>query len=150
MVWWSWWRVKGFASWSGVGFVESRSFWMGGGGFFGVRGVGVGMGVRPPADDEEDEPVTVAFGIAAVDDRLEGLEVSFPASASEVRDAVGDVEVPYDTRGHTVSLAEVVAACDRSEFEDEQEFLNALHPVFERKRQEGAGVWERVRRLFGF
>lgn len=105
--------------------------------------------MRPPADDDEEEPVTVAFGIAAVDDRLDELGVSFPASESEVRDAVGDVDVPYDTRGHTVSLGEVVAACDRSEFEDEQDFLNALHPVFERKRQEGASVWERVRRLFG-
>lgn len=108
------------------------------------------MGMRPPADDDDEEPETVAFGIAAVDDRLTEFDVSYPATAAEVREQVGHVEVPYDTRGHTVALGEVVADCDRSEFEDEQDLLNALHPGFERRRQQGAGVVERVRRLLPF
>jgi len=106
--------------------------------------------MRPPADDDEEEPTTVAFGIAAVDDRLESVDVSYPATAAELREVAGNVEVPYDTRGHTVTLGEVLAECDRSEFEDEQELLNALHPAFERRRQQGAGVVERVRRLLPF
>lgn len=108
------------------------------------------MGMRPPADDDDEEPATVAFGIAAVDDRLEDVDLSYPATAAEVRETAGHVEVPYDTRGHTVTLGEAVAACERSEFEDEQALLNALHPVFERRRQQGAGVVERVRRLLPF
>jgi hypothetical protein len=108
------------------------------------------MGMRPPVDDDDEEPATVAFGIAAVDDRLEAFDVSYPATAAAVRAEAGDVEVPYDTRGHTVTLGEVLAECDRAEFEDEQDLLNALHPVFERRRQQGAGVVERVRRLLPF
>jgi hypothetical protein len=108
------------------------------------------MGMRPPADDDDDEPATVAFGIAAVDDRLESFDVSYPVSKSALRESVGHVEVPYDTRGHSVRLAEVLAEVDVEEFGDEQELLNALHPAFERRRQKGASVLERVRRVLPF
>lgn len=108
------------------------------------------MGVRPPANDDEDEPASVAFGIAAVDERLDDHDLSYPATAADVREAVGHVEVPYDTRGHTVRIAEVVEACGRDEFDDEQDLLNALHPEFERRRQQGAGFFERVRRVLPF
>lgn len=108
------------------------------------------MGVRSPADDDEETPTTVAFGIAAVDDRLEEFDISYPVTATELRELAGHVEIPYDTRGHSVRFGEVVSACDRDEFEDEQDLLNALHPVFEQRRQEGAGVLERVRRLLPF
>ena len=70
--------------------------------FFGVRWIVVDMGMRPPADDGEREPATVAFGIAAVDNRLGSFDVSYPASKRELRESVGHVEVPYDTRGHSV------------------------------------------------
>ncbi|NHN40924.1 hypothetical protein G9C85_04645 [Halorubellus sp. JP-L1] len=108
------------------------------------------MGMRPPADDDDEEPAVVAFGIAAVDDRLDGYDVSYPATADEMRETVGHVEVPFDTRGHTVRLEEVLADCEQSRFEDEQDLLNALHPAFERRRQQGASVLDRVRRVLPF
>ncbi|WP_227134330.1 hypothetical protein [Halorubellus salinus] len=108
------------------------------------------MGMRPPADDDDDEPATVAFGIAAVDDRLESFDVSYPVSRSALRESVGHVEVPYDTRGHSVELGEVLAELEHEQFADEQELLNALHPAFERRRQQGASVLERVRRVLPF
>lgn len=108
------------------------------------------MGMRPPADDDDDEPAIVAFGIAAVDDELESFDVSYPASARELRESVGHVEVPYDTRGHSVRLGEVLGEVEVERFEDEQELLNAMHPVFERRRQQGASVFERVRRVLPF
>lgn len=108
------------------------------------------MGMRPPADDDEEEPAVVAFGIAAVDDRLESVDVSYPVSAGALQEQVGDVAVPYDTRGHRVRLGDVIAECERERFEDEQDLLNALHPVFERHRERGAGFLERVRRVLPF
>jgi hypothetical protein len=108
------------------------------------------MGMRPPADDDDEAPATVAFGIAAVADTLDDYDISYPATAATVRETAGHVEVPYDTRGHTVRLAEVVDACDHDEFADEQALLNALHPEFENRRQQGATVLERVRRVLPF
>lgn len=104
------------------------------------------MGVRPPRGDDE-EPSTVAFGIAAVDDHLDGVDVSYPISASELDAQIGHVEVPYDALGHTVALGSVIRECERDAFEDEQDLLNALHPVFERHRQRGVTMMERVRRF---
>ena len=63
---------------------------------------------------------------------------------------MGHVEVPYDTRGHSVRLEEVLAEVEAERFEDEQELLNAMHPVFERRRQQGASMIERVRRVLPF
>ncbi|MFC7077581.1 DUF5789 family protein [Haloarcula halophila] len=92
------------------------------------------MGVRPPADDT-DEPDVIEFGIAALDARLTDIEISYPATAEEVRDAAGHVEVPFDAAGHTVTVAEALGETSVRRFDNEHELLDALHPVFERKRE---------------
>lgn len=101
------------------------------------------MGVPPP-DDGSEPPSAVAFGIAAVDDRLAAADLSFPATRAEVREALGDEAVPYDAAGNAVPVEEVVAAVDRDRFETEQELMNALHPVFEARRRSAAGLLERL------
>lgn len=92
------------------------------------------MGVQPPADDTE-EPTAIEFGIAALDAKLGERAVDYPATEREVRDAVGDVEVPYDPAGHSVTVAEALDETTAARFESEQDLLNALHPAFERKRE---------------
>lgn len=101
------------------------------------------MGVPPP-DDATESPAAVAFGIAAVADRLAAADLAFPATRTEVREALGDEPVPYDAAGNTVAVADVVDAVDRDRFESEQELLNALHPVFEARRRSAAGLLERL------
>jgi hypothetical protein len=93
------------------------------------------MGVRPPSNDVDDEPDVIEFGIAALDARLEGAEVSYPVSTAELDDEYGHVEVPFDATGHTTTLHEALSEVDRTEFDSQQELLNVLHPVFERKRR---------------
>jgi hypothetical protein len=92
------------------------------------------MGVRPPADDT-DEPDVIEFGIAALDARLTDFELSYPATAEEIREAAGHVEVPFDAAGHTVTVQEALSESGVHHFENEHELLDALHPVFERKRE---------------
>lgn len=107
------------------------------------------MGVRPPADDGLSEPDVIEFGIAALDARLD--DVSFPTTAAELRDEYGDLEIPYNASGNTVSLAAVLAEIDRTDFESEQELLNAAHPVFERRRaQNPSGIIGQLRSLMPF
>lgn len=101
------------------------------------------MGVRPP-DDRSEPPSTVAFGIAAVDDRLAEADLSFPATRAEVRAALGDEAVPYDAAGNTVPVEDVVDAVEVDRFETEQELMNALHPVFEARRRSAGGLLERL------
>lgn len=101
------------------------------------------MGVRPP-DDGTDEPSTVAFGIAAVDDRLAETDLAFPATRREVREALGDEAVPYDAAGNTVPVEDVVEAVERDRFETEQDLMNALHPIFEARRRSGGGLLQRL------
>lgn len=88
------------------------------------------MGVRPPPSDG-DEPDLVEFGIAALDAELSEADLDFPATAAEVRAALGGTEVEYDPAGHTVTLGEVLDRVETGRFETEQELLEALHPVFE-------------------
>lgn len=92
------------------------------------------MGVRPPADDS-DEPDVVEFGIAALDARLGDADLEFPIDAVSLTNRVGHVEVPYDAAGHTMTVEEAVSRAETTEFENEQELLNALHPVFESRRE---------------
>jgi len=92
------------------------------------------MGVQPPADDTE-EPTAIEFGIAALDAKLGERAVDYPATAGEIRDAVGDVEVPYDPAGHSITVAEALEETTATRFDSEQDLLNALHPTFERKRE---------------
>jgi len=93
------------------------------------------MGVRPPSNDIDDEPDIVEFGIAALDARLDDADVSFPVTAEKLADEYGDVTVPFDAAGHEVTLREALQEVDGREFESHPELLDALHPVFERKRQ---------------
>jgi len=93
------------------------------------------MGVRPPANDIDDEPDSVEFGIVALDARLEKLEVSFPTTAEELAADYGGIRIAVDPGGNEIAFGEALKQCGRTEFRTEQELLNALHPVFERKRE---------------
>lgn len=93
------------------------------------------MGVRPPQQDDDDTPETVAFGIAALDDHLERAKVTFPVATDDLLDALGDPSVPYDAKGNELRLSEAFGHLERSRFETRQEFLNAIHPVFEAERE---------------
>jgi len=91
------------------------------------------MAVRPPQDDDSD-PETLAFGIAALDARLDEAEVDWPATDRELLDALGDQSIPYDASGSEVALADVLDRVPAREYETETELLDALHPVFEEYR----------------
>lgn len=110
------------------------------------------MGVRPPDDgDIDDGPDVVEFGIAALDARFEELEVAFPVAARELREEYGDLTVPVDAAGTEVTLEETLAEVPNERFENEQELLDVLHPVFERKRQETSrGLLTQLRALLPF
>ncbi|MFC4551256.1 MULTISPECIES: hypothetical protein [Halorussus] len=104
------------------------------------------MGVRPPSSNTDDGPEVIEFGIAEVAAELDGAEVSFPATGEEVVRSLSDPRIDYNAKGHAVSLSEAVGDTDRTRFESQQDFLNALHPVFERYRTSRTpGVIERVR-----
>lgn len=92
------------------------------------------MGVRPPATNDE-EPNHLEFGIAALDARLDEIDVSFPVTAREFAETHGDMTVPVDADGHELSLSESLERCEHMTFDSEQELLNALHPVFESERE---------------
>ena len=109
------------------------------------------MSVRPPTDDIDDEPDTVAFGIAALDARLDGADLEFPADAETVRAAIGGESIPYNAAGATITVDEALDRAPADRFENEQELLNALHPVFERAREKGdGGLLGRLRSLVPF
>lgn len=91
------------------------------------------MGMRPPSDDD-DEPDVVEFGIAALDARLSEADVTFPTDARSLANRHGHVEIPFDAAGHSVTLENALADAETSEFDDQRELMNALHPVFEAKR----------------
>ncbi|MBV0923112.1 hypothetical protein KTS45_02770 [Halomicroarcula limicola] len=108
------------------------------------------MGVRPPADDNDD-PDVIEFGIAALDAALSDADIEYPADEREVRERVGHVEVPYDAAGHTTTVGEALDEIDLGRFENEQALLNALHPVFERKREAtGNSILSQLRSLVPF
>ncbi len=109
------------------------------------------MSVRPPTDDIDDEPDTIAFGIAALDARLDGTDLVFPADAETVRATLGDESIPYNASGATMTVGEALDHVAVDRFENEQEFLNALHPVFEQAREQGqGGLLGRLRSLVPF
>ncbi|SFS06596.1 hypothetical protein SAMN05216559_3064 [Halomicrobium zhouii] len=109
------------------------------------------MGVRPPANDDDDGPEVIEFGIAALDARLSDADVTYPADAQSLRDELGHVEVPYDASGHAMTLADALEEIDRREFEHEQDLLNALHPVFESRREAtGNSLLAQLRSLIPF
>ncbi|MHB9286184.1 hypothetical protein ACKVMT_03990 [Halobacteriales archaeon Cl-PHB] len=93
------------------------------------------MGVQPPSDDVDDGPDVVEFGIAALDAELESHEVEFPVDADDLAASHGDVSIPVDVGGSDMTLREAVELSDRRQFHSEQDLLNALHPIFEEKRE---------------
>jgi len=92
------------------------------------------MGVQPPTDDTE-EPTAIEFGIAALDAKLGEDTIDYPATASEVREEAGHIEVPYDPAGHSMTIGAALEMATPTQFDSEQELFNALHPIFERKRE---------------
>ncbi len=109
------------------------------------------MGVQPPSNDIEEQPDVIEFGIAALDARLEELDVSFPADADRLRREYGTLSVPVDAAGTEITLADALAGADRQQFDSEQDLLNALHPVFEERREKSSrSVIARLRALVPF
>ncbi|EMA58635.1 DUF5789 family protein [Halorubrum kocurii] len=108
------------------------------------------MAARPPGGGGSSEPDAIEFGIAVLDERIEEADVSFPATADELRDALGDREVPYDAKGRTIALGEALDQVPQTRFENETEFLDALYPVFDRKRREGGGFLTSLRDALPF
>lgn len=92
------------------------------------------MGVRPPQQGD-DEPETVAFGIAALDEHLSRGDVTFPVTDEELLDALGDPDIPYDAKGNEMALSSALEEVRVERFETRQELLNVLHPVFEKTRE---------------
>jgi len=108
------------------------------------------MGVRPPADDT-DEPDVIEFGIAALDARLADYEIDYPVETAELRRVLGDMEIPYNAAGNTLRVGDALSEADRREFDDEQELLATLHPIFERKREQtGSSLIAQLRALVPF
>lgn len=103
----------------------------------------------PPPQGDDAEAETIAFGIAAVDEALEATELSFPADADEILEATGDRDIPYDTRGRTIRLSTAIEESEGRHFDTRRELLNALHPVFEEKR-DSSGLSGWVRTLLPF
>jgi len=109
------------------------------------------MGMRPPPNDTDDEPDAVSFGIAALDARLDDADLVYPATADEVVRTLGDPEIPYNASGRGVRLSTALEETHHSRFENEQELLNALHPVFESYRQNASnGIVAQLRALLPF
>jgi len=109
------------------------------------------MGVRPPSNGGNDEPASIEFGIAAVDAVLKRRDISFPATKRTLEGRLGDESIPYDVHGNTIPLSQALAELEADAFEDRQELLNALHPVFETYREEySGGVFAQIRSMLPF
>ena len=109
------------------------------------------MGVRPPTNNDDSEPETIEFGIAAVDARLKEADLSFPASTETVAETLGPRPIPFDASGNTVPIDEAIEETDHDQFDSRQELMNALHPVFETYRsRHTASVFSRVRGMLPF
>lgn len=108
------------------------------------------MAARPPQGGGSD-PEAIEFGIAALDERLDRAGVQFPASTTELLDAMDDTEVAVDAAGNTLDLATVLREIPAEQFDTERDLLNRLHPIFEERRRSGAGsLLGRVRALLPF
>ena len=108
------------------------------------------MAARPPGGGGSSEPDAIEFGIAVLDGQIEEADVSVPATAEEIRDALGDREIPYDGKGRTVTLGEALDQVPQRRFEIETEFLDALSPGVDRKRREGGGFLTSLRDALPF
>lgn len=109
------------------------------------------MGVRPPSGNGTEEPDVLEFGIAALDARLAERPVEFPATTAELCENYGDVTVPVDASGTEITLREALDAVPKEHFESQQELLDVLHPVFEKRRQSSSvNVLAQLRALMPF
>jgi len=108
------------------------------------------MAARPPGGGGSSEPEAIEFGIAVLGARIEDADVSFPATGEQILDALGDQEIPYDAKGRTVTLSAVLDQTPKTRFENETELLDALYPVFDRKRREGGGFLSSLRDALPF
>lgn len=107
------------------------------------------MAVRPPQQDD-DEPESLAFGIAALTTELEDASLTYPATGDEVIGALEDPAVPYNAAGNTVALSTALDDVATEEFESKRDLLDSLHPVFERRRRKSTGLVGRLRALLPF
>ena len=106
------------------------------------------MGVRPPQDDT-DEPESLAFGIAALAERLDRADDSYPDDSAELVRALDDPKVPCDPAGNGLALSTALERVGKERFDSEDELLDALHPVFEKQRRSApSGLLGRLRSLF--
>jgi len=91
------------------------------------------MGVRPPSDDTS-EPEVIEFGIAALEPKLAEADLEYPMDVQTLVDRIGHVDVPYNAAGNSITMETALAEVGKERFETQRDLLNALHPVFERKR----------------
>jgi hypothetical protein len=109
------------------------------------------MGVRPPANDTEEQPDVIEFGIAALDAQLDRLDPTFPTTADRLVADYGDVSVPINAAGNEITLREALDQTAVQRFETERELLDTLHPVFEQRRQNTSrGYLSQLRSLLPF
>ncbi|WP_418281309.1 hypothetical protein [Halorubrum sp. DTA98] len=108
------------------------------------------MAARPPGGGGTSEPEAIEFGIATLDARLEDADVSFPATGEEIRRALDGQQIPYDAKGRSLGIDEVLERVPQDEFENETAFLNAVYPVFDDARQDGGGFLDGLRDALPF
>ncbi|GAB7018184.1 DUF5789 family protein [Halostagnicola bangensis] len=109
------------------------------------------MGVRPPSNNDDDDPESVEFGIAAVDARLRRSDLDFPATEDDVSAALGHEQIPYDVHGNDVALGVILEEVTQTRFDSRQQLLNALHTEFEAYREEhSGGVVQQMRSILPF
>ena len=108
------------------------------------------MAARPPGGGGSSKPEAIEFGIAVVDARIEEADVSFPATSAEILADLDDHEIPYDAKGRTVALEDALDQLPQRRFENETELLDALYPVFDRKRRESGGFFSSLRDALPF
>jgi len=71
-------------------------------------------GSTPTGGGGSSEPDAIEFGIAVLDEQIGKADVSFPATAEEVRHALGDREIPYDGKGGRSRSARRSIRCHRA------------------------------------
>ncbi len=108
------------------------------------------MAVRPPTNDTDD-PESIEFGIAAIDERLSRWDVSFPVTTAELAETYGEEQIPVTPSGKTVPFRAVLTRIETEHFDKRQELLNTLHPVLEAEREKhSGGLINRLRSLLPF
>jgi hypothetical protein len=108
------------------------------------------MAARPPPQDD-DEPDSLEFGIAALAKDLSEAEITYPVTADELVRELDDVAVPYNAAGGTVRLSEALESVPQSRFASKAELLDHLHPVFEEYRRSASNnILGQLRALLPF